>query len=144
MSKSLRVLTFPLMLILPMLVAAQDLSELTTGGMANGRLWQKFNESNRATYVMGYIDTLVAKSMTSPRPPEDMKQWYAFGSNVGDYVKALDSLYSVPENIRIPIPFALQYCTARMNGDMTQQQLEQLLIDHRKLAATWGSKVPWI
>lgn len=58
--------------------------------------------------------------------------YLAKGFNFMDYTKELNKLYADRENILIPVPWAIQYCTAKFRGDLTSTQLEQLLINVRR------------
>jgi hypothetical protein len=112
--------------------------------MANGRAWRMMmNGQERASYLMGYIDTVNAMTMMNHVTKggdsiADMHDWYAFGFIVGDYLKELNLLYSNTENVRIPIPFALRFCSAKLNCKVKKAELEQQLIDLRQLAARWA------
>jgi hypothetical protein len=129
-----------LLMVLSASTVAQESNAFKTAEMGNGRVWQRIREGERVAYVMAYIDMLVASRMIESKDPDSIKAWYAFGFQPGDYVKALDTLYAAPENIRIPIPFALRHCTARLSGAMSDKELAEDLTELRGLAARWAAR----
>jgi hypothetical protein len=56
---------------------------------------------------------------------------------VGDYKKEIDTLYREGQNLHLPILMAIEYCTKKLNGDLTKDALEQILIDLRAKIANW-------
>ncbi|MGP8246081.1 MAG: hypothetical protein ACLQVN_16375 [Bryobacteraceae bacterium] len=89
-------------------------------------------------YVMAGFDYshnahLVADEKDANKPtPFDLVGNFS----IGDYVKQIDKLYSDLANVNIPLPFALQYCSAEFTGLKTKQQLETLLISIRKVTTS--------
>jgi hypothetical protein len=57
-------------------------------------------------------------------------------------VKELDKLYAERENIPLSIPFTLAYCVLKLGGTRTNGELEQLLIDMRRIASAPQEKKP--
>jgi hypothetical protein len=50
-------------------------------------------------------------------------------------VKELDKLFAERENLNIIVPLAYQYITTKLKGTSTAQELEQMLIELRKMRA---------
>jgi hypothetical protein len=101
-----------------------------TGGMANGRAWEKMTVVYRAFYVKGLIDQILWDNVG--KDTDRIADRYS----AEDYVKELTTLYADRENIRLPIPKAFDYCTKKLQGRFTKQELEQYLISVRELVST--------
>jgi hypothetical protein len=69
-------------------------------------------------------------------------QFIAEKFTYADYIKEIDKLYSDRENIRLPIPVAIQYCALKLRGTATTAELEQFLIRRRKTASASEEKNP--
>jgi hypothetical protein len=107
----------------------------STGQMSNGRAWNAFASDMKIFYVSGLHDAMVMTvRREGPLKLKELNLWTE-GFNVGDYVKELDTLYRGGENVRIPIPMALAYCSKKLEGTSTKEELEQTLIAVRKLVS---------
>ena len=105
--------------------------------MATGRLWNVLFEEGKTSYVMAVHDATVLKLMGSPSTPtEDNIEWAA-GFVIKDYMSELDVFYKDLENIRIPIPLAIRFCTTKLKGQTKKDDLEHQLMALRKLASIW-------
>lgn len=124
-----------LLLMLAHACAAQMPELSRTGSMFNGRAWNGLSADAKMGYVMASFDYshyahLVAEENDATKPTSfDLVGNFS----VGDYIKQIDKLYSDLANVNIPLPFALQYCSAEFTGLKTKQQLETFLISIRKL-----------
>ena len=67
------------------------------------------------------------------RPVSEVTEKWAERFVVGDYVKELDALYRQRENVLLPVPVAVDYCTATFKGTSSKADLEQKLILLRKI-----------
>jgi hypothetical protein len=79
------------------------------------------------TYVLAVLDTI---SYNFP----DGRPQFAEGFKVQDYVTELDKLYSSRENILIPVPFIMEFCTRKFGGHSTQSELDSRLVRLRDAA----------
>jgi hypothetical protein len=111
-------------------------TENFSGQMLNGRGWQVLPELGKSVYVTAVHDVIVSAIVQSGEVPSAENVKWAVGFNVGDYVNELNNLYKERENIRIPLPMALDYCTQKLKGHSTKQDLEARLILLRQLIAT--------
>ena len=66
--------------------------------------------------------------------PDVKEKWWTDGFTFGDYKKEVDNVYKDAENVNIPIIWTLQYCAAKLKPDARKANLEQLLINLRKIA----------
>ena len=121
------------LLLIPFCVPAQDISAMQTATMMNGRGWNTMGRADKVIYVTALHDA-VAISVVAGAPVQEQAIW-KLGFNIGEYVKELDKVYSATENVRIPIPMAMVYCAARLQGQMTAKELELQLINLRKRVA---------
>jgi len=119
---------------------AQDI--IYTAQMNNGRSWIELSEPQKIFYVNGLHDAWVQAAFDSPNVNKFMSEKWAEHFVVGDYVRELDALYKDGENVRIPIPAAMDYCTLKLKGQTTKSELEKQLMFIRKSWASASSKLP--
>lgn len=94
-------------------------------------------ETAKLFYAQGMEDGLTLAAYSLPPEVRDLmvERTQAKGFNPGDYVKELDRLFAERENLNIALPIAYQYITTKLKGTSTPQELDQRLIDIRKLMA---------
>jgi hypothetical protein len=111
-----------------------EASDIVTAQMLNGRGWQGLSSDQRISYTVAILDqTAYAYIMGKLNEPDEVAE----GFTVRDYVKELDELYSSRENILLPVPLALDFCTRKFRGQTTQKDLEAALIKLRETASAW-------
>jgi hypothetical protein len=130
-------------MILGTLIAASTLcffgglaEPAVTAQMFNGRAWRTMDKSTKLFYVSGIRDQIALTVLIGVTSPNAETLPWASGFNTGDYIDELDALYKNTENVRIPIPFAVHYCTSKLKGGLTKEKLEAALITLRKLVST--------
>ena len=103
-------------------------------------MWLMMTDAMKNGYLSGYLDLLTYSSMHKRDLASSNKfhtDHWARNAIVSDYVKELDGLYQDGENVPMPIPVAMEYCTLKLNGGLTKAQLEQALIRIRQLVSDW-------
>ena len=128
------------LLMISVLLAAPLCGQDQTGQMSNGRVWEIFNDLAKTSYMSAIKDAVIYSAFTeSIITKQDIKnivaEKWAIGFNVGDYIKELDLIYKDRENIRLPITIAVSYCTMKLKGQSSKEELEQYLITLRTIAA---------
>jgi hypothetical protein len=121
------------------LVFSQTTDQKHTGQMSNGRVWREFTTSAKTGYVLAFFDAFHYDGLvgTAASPTSSIRPFrLTAGFNASDYIEKLDKLYGDAANVNVPLPFALQYCSVELAGKMTTQELENNLLDLRKLAST--------
>jgi hypothetical protein len=93
-----------------------------------------FNATDKTIYIHAMHDALARNVLMEASQAE--KDRWAEHFTVGDYVREFDIVYSAAENVRIPLPLALDYCTIKLKGMLPKRDLELKLIELRKLVAT--------
>lgn len=123
-----------LLLILAYACAAQMPELNRTGSMFTGRVWNGLSADAKMGYVMAAFDYSHYAHLVADEKDANKPTLFDLVGNfsVGDYIKQIDKLYSDLANVNIPLPFALQYCSAEFTGLKTKQQLETMLISIRK------------
>ncbi len=115
---------------------AQDTSNFQTSHLSNGRLWLQMSVEDREVYLAALRDSARFEAiMTAPDTNAAnvaMQERWAHGFNVRDYEAELNKLYVDTENVRIPIVLAMRYCSLKLKGTLTKQELEQRLIMMRR------------
>ena len=81
-------------------------------------------DSARFEAIMATTDVNVANIALSER--------WVNGFNVRDYEAELNKFYVDTENVRMPIVLAMRYCSLKLKGGSTKQELEQSLIMMRR------------
>ncbi len=99
-----------------------------TGGLLNGRAWNKWDYLGRMTYLNGYSEgiAMIGDSAVGFFP----RRW-----TLGQTTEALDSFYKVVENRPIPISAALIIHAMKAVG-MDQGDIDAQILDQRRKAAT--------
>jgi hypothetical protein len=82
-----------------------------TSGSLNGRAWNVFPESNKISYITGASEVLKVLDQ------KDFLEYFPWTLRAGEFVKAIDRFYAVPENLPIEIVFALKIVTMTANGE---------------------------
>jgi len=108
-----------------------------TANMFNGRGWVKMTHSDRLFYLQALKDEITYRLLAQELSEEKLKQQWAEHATVGDYIQELDKLYEERENIDIPVTLAATYCTKKLLGTYTHDELERQLIATRQLARLW-------
>jgi hypothetical protein len=90
-------------------------------------------------YVLAFVDAvyynnLIGRAANSSVAGGPFRLTTRFSAS--DYIEKLDVLYSDVANVRIPLPFALQYCCVELDGKKTACELELNLLELRRLAST--------
>lgn len=115
------------------LVAAEAPEE--TFGLRNGRFWNKlgkagdFGSGMQFGYLHGYTNGLVWGEA------KDANGYYPARLSFGEIQKALDEIYSQPENVLIPIPLALTTVVLKVNG-ASKNEVDEFLVTMRRFSIT--------
>ena len=90
--------------------------------------------SEKILYLTGVMDgmTIGTSDLTTEQMAKLRKTWPS-GFTVGDFITELETLYKDRENVRVPIPMALQYCALKLKGEATKEELERRLILMRQV-----------
>lgn len=115
----------------------QDADSITTMEMNNGRLWSAQADGWKVAYLASYRDQTAYAAIQSADGLKYLSTHWANKAIVADYTRELDTLYRDGENLRLPLPMAIEYCTLTLKGNLTKAQLEQILIEYRREIATW-------
>jgi hypothetical protein len=101
-----------------------------------GRLWLALPENSKLMYISGmqdgmmmaaaWVDAVAQQKILSAKPS---------GFFPGDYMKELDALYKDTENLPLPLPVAYGWCNLKLIGTLTKAELEQRLIQMRRVMA---------
>jgi len=102
-----------------------------------GRAWILMPDTVKVFYVTGLRDGMAIASYALPAEARELmtERTQAKGFNPGDYVKEFDKLFAERENLNIVLPLAYQYVTVKLKGATTSQDLEQQLIQLRRMMA---------
>lgn len=84
-------------------------------------------------YVSGLHDGIIAEAAVYFNKPDDVAKKWAKGFETGDYVKEIEEVYKHRENLLLPIPAVMEYCTIKLRGEKTEAELEQTLIFYRQM-----------
>jgi hypothetical protein len=133
-------------------------NETETHGLCNGRFWVSIEESWRApdgsvshtpegslrgvrlppgqaavllfkmAFVSGVNDALAVSA------PQDYYTYHAEGVTIKEIIGGLDAFFKVPENLRVPIVWAMSVVSLRAQG-ATFENVEKLTAEYRKRAA---------
>jgi hypothetical protein len=140
-------------------VMGQDMDNILTFGLFNGRFWEQANVTQKQMFFLGFRnglrtaarDFLLRYDANGHLTYNDQARitleaeegrYYAQGFTMDDHIKELDKLYAERENILIPIPEAIRYCVLKLHGTATTAELEQYLIRLRKNASGPEEKKP--
>jgi len=104
-----------ILLIAPICLPQTRESSATTFGVSNGRFWQSFTSVEKITYLAGVFDGFL--SMDTILDKHETPNFFAKGSNLKEYVTAVDLFYQEPANLPIPLSFALRAVTMKANGE---------------------------
>jgi hypothetical protein len=104
---------------------AQDSSQNQTFGIWNGLWWTSMTITEKILYLTGVMDgiTIGTSDLTTEQMAKLRKTWPT-GFTGRDFINELEVLYKDRENIRLPIPMALQYCALKLKGETTKEELE--------------------
>lgn len=106
----LRFLVLAVIASSPFAHAQSTVGIVRTGEMSNGRMWASMSLDIKVMYLTGIKDILIAT-----KPPEET-QYLPGRYSVGEVAKSIDRFYDSPENILIPVVFALRVCIMKFNG----------------------------
>jgi hypothetical protein len=121
------------------LVSAQTTNRGTiTGGQSltglSGRQWEALPSGAKLAYMWGIHDALAFLPVVrDSKIDQRAAPLWAEGFMVDDYVKEMNALYANRANINIPVGDGFMYCTFKLQGQATASQLEQMLINQRKI-----------
>jgi hypothetical protein len=110
--------------------------QVHSDGQVNGRFWNAATMEGKMSFLMGFSGGLAhAKYIHEAVTVENS---YPFSMTNGEVGKALDRFYDTPENLQIPIGFALVICRQRLQGTPEAEIQEHILV-FRKYAAATGT-----
>lgn len=113
-----------------------QVTERTTFYMMNGRAWELLSESLQTAYLQGIRDGLLIAASNLPDPTVGkaiLDENQAKGFSIDDYQKELHTFYKDRENVPVPLLLAHQFITLKLKGATTKQELEQRLIEVRRI-----------
>lgn len=82
-----------------------------TLGFLNGRTWNAANADMKVSYMTGLLEMIMLT------PDADMLKYFGRNLTTAENSKAVDRFYEEPENLNIPVPFALQIVAKKANGE---------------------------
>jgi len=108
----------------------------STHGLSNGRFWVSMEHSldqegiplAKVAFVSGVSDAL------SDAARDDYYSYLGKGMTAHETIDALDAFYKVPENLRVPIVWALSVVSLRAKGG-SAAEVDALTAKCRKRAA---------
>lgn len=103
-------------------------SDAKTDGMANGRFWMMFGDSERLIYLLGFTD---GRIMTKPT---DRDPLYECGSNMGEIMKGITNFFDDPANARVLVSHAYRWHCMRVSGK-DDAELQKFVSFARSVAA---------
>ncbi len=83
-----------------------------TGDFSNGRLWNVLNSGEKTIYVQAFIEGLSASGVER----KIIDEYTASAATVGEAKRGIDQFYQKPENLALPIFFALRTFTDKVKG----------------------------
>jgi hypothetical protein len=111
-------------------LAAEDYWEqVHTDGQVNGRFWNGATMEGKMSFLMGFTGGLVHAKLI--HEAVTVENSYPFSMTNGEVGKALDRFYDTPENMKIPIGFALVICRQRLEGAPEAEIQEHILVFRR-------------
>jgi hypothetical protein len=120
--KRVALLIIPLSL-LALFAANGGCQPLGPESLNDGRLWNDMNTTVKTVYLIGYMDAACFVSLSAAKssegsPDEMFRRFYPTGPETtgAQLLQALDGFYANPQNLRIPIPHAIQLVAARASG----------------------------
>lgn len=102
--------------------------------MFNGRTWNGLSADAKMGYAMAAFDYSHYAHLVGDNEPTSFD--LIANVSLGTYVSQIDALYRDAANASIPLPFALQYCSAELSGLKTKQQLQALLTNVRNATSS--------
>jgi len=110
-----------------------------TNGTANGRFWNDLAPNQKSAYLNGLWDGLAqAKGFLNAANVESL---YPLGLTNGEIDKALDRFYDTPENIQVPIGWALVICRQRLQG-VDESEVQKHILTFRQYAVIAPTLTP--
>lgn len=82
-----------------------------TLGFSNGRAWNGATAEMKLSYVTGMLEVL---SLTQSA---DLMKFFGRGLTVLETAQAVERFYAEPENLQVPVTFALQVVAMKTNGE---------------------------
>jgi hypothetical protein len=99
---------------------------LNTNDMANGRFWNDLAANQKSIYITGLADGL-SHAQGLHHGEADVWNSYPLGLANGEIAKALDRFYDTPENVQIPVAWALAICRQRLHGEAESEVQNHIL-----------------
>lgn len=96
----------------PPAFTARLLSVIHEGGIANGRIWSALPPDRRNWWILGQIDA--ARTILDPK---EASKYDPHTLSIPETVAGVDRFYQEPENLPIPIMYALFFVTMKANGE---------------------------
>ena len=96
-----------------------------TAGLSNGRSWNAMAAEQKRAYVMGMVDVLASLK------PQGADLFLSPRFTVDETVGSIDQIYSAPENVLIPVVFALRLAVLKFNGG-SSQEFDAMIVGFRK------------
>lgn len=110
----------------------------TTKGLLKGRFWVPMGGSTPAEHKGGMVAKwfwlLAVKDTLKDRAPQELASYIPESLNGAETSDALDAFYGVPENLPVPIIWALSVVSLRAKGG-TAAEVDALTARCRKRAA---------
>lgn len=118
------------------LLHAQDTVPTQTLHLSNGRLWLQMTAKDREVYLAALRDSARFEAIMATTDVNvaniALSERWVNGVSVRDYEAELNKSYVDAENVRMPIVLAMRYCSLKLKGGSTKQELEQSLIMMRR------------
>ena len=125
--------------------AGDEVGDIFTMELLNGRGWLAWSESSRSAYVLGVLNGLrsgsnmvfVRKNKESEadfaKSVDDFDKSYLPRATVAEIQKGIDLIYADPANVNVPVIAALEIFEMRVDG-RPQTEIDKRMEADRKLA----------
>jgi hypothetical protein len=120
-------------LITGMLCLAQFPSSMETGGALNGRFWTGLQLDGKRMFLTGYAEGLHVASASDSAYDQIAQTWLPQHGITDDAVKGVDKFYVQPENLRLPIIFAIRVFAMQIAG-RPQAEIDRVMVGLRGAA----------
>ena len=105
--------------------------DIVTEHMLNGKMWIDLENIAKLMYISAFLDAVSLASNDAPKMEEHFSNSRMTRNEIA---KSIDNFYTTPENLAIPIPYAISVTKLRSTG-ANPEEIETLIDKFRRLAA---------
>jgi hypothetical protein len=114
--------------------SGRTLGDQRTATLLNGRFWMGLADLGEDVILFKTVFVMAATDGLSETPPQKRSLYIPGSLTNAETVAALDAFYKVPENLPVPVMWALSVVSLRAKGG-SQADVEALAARCRKRAA---------